>query len=162
VAIAIVLLQAYLGFTFLGAAYGKARTAVGGQEKWATATWSLVVAEILAGFALLVGVFAEATALAVTAFLAVGVATKAFRRWRNARATCGCVGERRRIDAAELMAGCVQVAAAAVVIAAADGGVTLGSARAIAGAMAGLSYLAAAAGLDAVRPQATWYSSPGS
>ena len=149
-AVAIVLLQAYLGFTFLGAAYGKARSAARGQERRAAATWSLIPAEVMAGFALLAGVFAQATALALTAFLAVGVATKAVRRWRNARATCGCLGSRRRIDGAELVAGAVQVGAAAV-IAVADGSVLVSSPRAVVGAALAVAYLAAALGFDVLR-----------
>lgn len=154
-AIAVVILEAYLGFTLLGAAYGKARAVVRRREKRAAATWSLVVAEMLAGSALLAGVLIGATALAVGVFLAVGVATKAFRRWRNASANCACLGEPRRIDAAELTAGCVQIAAAAVVLALADGGPALGSARAIGGATAAVAYLVIAAGVAAVRPRAT-------
>jgi hypothetical protein len=150
VAIAIVLLQAYLGFTFLGAAYGKARSAARGKEERAAATWSLVLAEVVAGFALLSGMFARPTALAVTAFLTAGVATKAVRRWRRARATCGCLGYQRRIDAAELVAGAVQVGAAAS-IAVVDGDVMVGSARAVVGATVALAYLAAARGFDILR-----------
>jgi hypothetical protein len=151
VAVAIVLLQAYLGFTLLGAAYGKARSAIRGQGNRAAATWSLVLAETVAGVALLSGMFPRVTALAVTAFLALGVATKALRRWRNTRATCGCLGERRRIDAAELTAGCVQVAAAGAAVAVADGGVMVGGPRAIVGAAVALAYLTAAAGYGALR-----------
>jgi hypothetical protein len=150
VAIAIVLLQAYLGFTFLGAAYGKSRSAARGHEERAAATWSLVLAEVVAGFALLAGVFARPTAVALTAFLTVGVATKAVRRWRNARATCGCLGSRRRIDAAELIAGAIQVAAAAL-IAVADDGEIVRSPRAVVGAAVAVAYLGAAVGFDVFR-----------
>ena len=150
-AVLIVALQAYLGFTFLGAAYGKARSAVRGQKKSATATLSLVLAETVAGVALLAGLFTRTTALAVAAFLAVGVVTKAFRRWRNAHATCVCVGQRRRINAAELTAGCVQVAAATAVVALADDGGSVGGPRMIGGVALALAYLVAAAGSGVLR-----------
>ena len=144
--VAVVLLQAYLGLTFLGAAYGKARSALRRQRRRAIATWSLVLAETVAGVVLLAGVFARSVAVAVAVFLAGGVAVKAVRRWRNAHAMCGCLGDPRRIDAAELTAGCVQVLAATALVLTADGGVMVGNPRATVGAAAAVAYLAAAIG----------------
>ena len=149
--VAIVLLQAYLGFTFLGAAYGKARSALRGEQRRAIAIGSLVVTETVAGVVLLAGVFARSVAGAVAVFLAAGVAIKAVRRWRNAHAMCECLGDPRRIDAAELTAGCVQVVAATTLVLVADGGVMVSDPRATIGAALAVAYLAAAIGFGVHR-----------
>ena len=148
--ITVLLLQAYLGLTLLGAATGKARSALRGRGN-GTATWLLVVAEMGAGFCLVAGLWPRLTALAVAGFLGAGVATKAVRRWRNPYATCGCVGEPRRIDAAEI-GGCAAGGGRGHCAAAAAGHSLAGGMRGIVGVTVAAVYLTAAATIGRLRP----------